>query len=669
MWSKQKSQNRAASAVAAASVDFSQLGAPRIANWLARRVGLPVASACALSLLVAGMAVAQIVPDGGTKTTVTTLRGGQSNVLIAPATVDGISRNTYTEFSVVPAGVNLDNRSFAARTILNEVTSSRISNLNGPIEVLGARAHVIIANPNGIRVDGATFTNTGGVALSTGKASLVTRQIASSLSQQNIVLHTGSGPIDVTGAGLSGAMTSLQLIADRIRVDGPIENSSANVRADLRLLAGGSQVEYDSTIMPGSELEEWGRVVAVPGRATGNAIEITARGSLKANTVRVQATNKGAGVSHAGQGLASLGDFSIDASGKVSISGSIKASRHINVRAGSIEAYSRADAPQSTVQAVNGALILLASAGDISNTGVLMSGKSRRTQQGVLYPGLDSKSQGGVTLKAAGDIRLLTESADQLAIVFAADDDLVATAGGDIINNTGRLLSNATTRLSAAGDLVNAIDVVAGETPIGEWTHAVTEGKRLWYTLWQSRGRTETITVDYGDPRVTGQQAYIVGGNVVINAGGAVVNHGGSINANGNDTLTGTLSIDAATILSDGVTVGGLYFTKSCGLTCVVNGGSDISIVGGGINAASWIKLAASKSIGATGQLTAFGDLTLTAPEVALQGIRIAEVYASARSLQLLAGVICLDRLFRSRRCADCAGWFHNNNGVQAGHR
>ena len=54
-----------------------------------------------------------------------------------------------------------------------------------------------------------------------------------------------------------------------------------------------------------------------------------------------------------------------------------------------------------------------------------MSGATSKMQDGTLYPGLDPKSQGGVTLDAAGNVELLTENADQLAVVFSSSDDLV----------------------------------------------------------------------------------------------------------------------------------------------------------------------------------------------------------------------------------------------------
>lgn len=567
--------------------------------------------AASLSLLLCGVALpafAQVVPDGGSNTTTSIdATSGATNVQIAPVgnPTSAISHNTYTEFSVNSLGVNLDNRTVNARTILNEVTSSRISNLNGPLDVLGARAHVIVANPNGISVDGASFRNTGGVVLSTGKASVVSRQITSGSFQDNVVLKTEGGTIDIGAGGLSGAMSTLHLLAGRIRVDGPVENSSPQLRSSIELTAGGSSVEYDSAIVPNSDLENWGRMTDEGSNDNSVAIEITSRGTLKANTVRIRATNNGAGVSHAGNGLAAFGDFVIDASGKVTTSGSIEAKDNVHINAGSIEARSMAGQPQSKIEAINGALTLLARTGDITNTGVLMSGSSR--------DGANADSKGAATLKAAGDIALLTENADQLAIVFGAKDDLDVRADGSIINNTGRLLSNNKTIIEAGGDILNIADVLNGE---GVWHYQKDNGKRLWYTLWQSRETTETISLDYGQQRVPGQQAYIIGDSVAMQAGGNVVNRGSSINAN-----TGSVLIDGTSILNEGGLSGSLQFVKRCRLTCIGYGSSTTIVSGGAINANGNIELRASSSIlNRYGQIVSYGSINASASSVALEG-------------------------------------------------
>ncbi|MDO5897881.1 filamentous hemagglutinin N-terminal domain-containing protein [Agrobacterium sp. Azo12] len=570
-------------------------------------------SVMVITLAVPSVALAQAIIDGGTATTITTNPGGHQTVSIAQPNSSGVSLNTYTQFSVGAAGLDLDNRTAVATTIVNEVTSSRISELNGRLEVLGARAHVIIANPNGISVDGGSFENVGGVVLATGRSSIVSHQIAPGTISQNVVLDTAEGRIDVSGLGLSGAMTTLQLYAGSIRIDGPVTNNSENSRSDIRLVAGSSRVEFDSRVLPSSDVENWGTRHAVTTTPDASvAVEITQRGSLKANTVRIETTAQGAGVSHAGNTYASLGDFSLDSSGRISVTGSVKAFRNATVTGSEIEVRSNPGQTQTKLEAVNGALTLLASTGDIVNTGALLSGSQRAAT--------NTASKGGVTLQAAGSVRLLTESAEQLAIVFSSQDDLDVQAGGNIENNTGRLLSNAKTSLVAGGAIENTVDVLPGSDGIREWT-STTQGKRLWYTLWQKRETVLKKEIDYGRERLVGQQAYIVGSNVHLVAGADLINRG-VINAN-----DGGVEIAADRVTIETLKTGSLDYTRVCRLTCTAFGTSAIGTTGGQINATKDVSVVAATSIMNQGQIVGYGDIHLSAPKVSIEGVRTATVF------------------------------------------
>ena len=112
---------------------------------------------------------------------------GVDLVQIAEVNSNGVSRNLYSDFNIKSTGLILNNATKytktelggyidrnmflagkGARVILNEVTSSNASTLNGYLEVAGNKASVVIANVNGISVNGLGFINTDNVVLSTG---------------------------------------------------------------------------------------------------------------------------------------------------------------------------------------------------------------------------------------------------------------------------------------------------------------------------------------------------------------------------------------------------------------------------------------------------------------------------------------------------------------------
>ena len=109
-------------------------------------------------------------------------------VNIAAPSAGGVSRNDYERFNVPEKGAVLNNSYTLSKTelagfvqgnanmaggpakiILNQVTSGHPTTMNGFLEVAGTKADVVIANPNGITVNGGGFINTGRAILTTGK--------------------------------------------------------------------------------------------------------------------------------------------------------------------------------------------------------------------------------------------------------------------------------------------------------------------------------------------------------------------------------------------------------------------------------------------------------------------------------------------------------------------
>lgn len=537
----------------------------------------------------------QVVPAGTTSTTASVRANGGIDVGIAAPNASGISLNQYRSFSVPTAGVAFQNFGVNASTIVNQVTSANRSVISGPVSVTGPSAHVVLVNPNGITVDGGSFVNTGGVALSTGAL----RFDPSSSGGVDTVVTSGSGDLFVTGAGLSGPMSTLQLVAGRIKVDGPIVNTNASSSAAIDLVAGTQEVRLKSDVVPGTSLSSWAARTDLGGSSGDILIDVTPRGSLSAGRVHLSVGAQGAGVSFAGAGKASIGEFTIDARGKVVVSGGqIQAEKAVDVRAPAI-AVLNDGGTVAKVASLSGGVTLLAGAGNIDVTGQIT---------GVTRTAGNADSKGGVTLSASGDISLLTENATNLAIVFSSTDDLSVTAGGNVTNDTGRLLSNARTFVTAGATFANTIEVVGAVDGGGPAT-SVTRGHALWWWPWVRKRTTET-NWNAGALRVPGQLAYVVGSSVFISAGDVV--NSGEI-----DATSGALEISAGSLLNRGSAFGSAWYRQICDYGCRSSGNSTIAVVGGGINSAGSMRIDATNSIfNDGGQITSWGNLALTSPSI-----------------------------------------------------
>ncbi|WP_230598502.1 filamentous hemagglutinin N-terminal domain-containing protein, partial [Xanthomonas albilineans] len=133
----------------------------------------------------AGRIVGDPTAPGAQRPTVLNAANGVPLVNITTPSAAGVSRNNYSQFDVGGQGAILNNSpvqsqtqlggwvqgnpwlSTGAKVILNEVNGP-VSHLGGYVEVAGARAEVVIANPAGIQVDGGGFLNASRVTLTTG---------------------------------------------------------------------------------------------------------------------------------------------------------------------------------------------------------------------------------------------------------------------------------------------------------------------------------------------------------------------------------------------------------------------------------------------------------------------------------------------------------------------
>ncbi|KWN63664.1 filamentous hemagglutinin [Burkholderia ubonensis] len=593
---------------------------------------------------------AGIVPDGGTATSVSLAPDGRQLVNLAPA-VAGVSSNTYSSFNVTAAGATLNNTGINARTIVNQVTSTNPSLIQGQIDVAGPRANVVLANPNGITVNGGSFVNTGHVALSTGNVSFNDVQIAPGVIQRNVVLDTATGTIVVGPGGLASALIGLDLIAKTIRIDGPVNNTFTSPTAGVRLLAGRSRVMLDTGLSPTDDKHEWLTRSATmnPDTASSYAIDITAAGSLTSGRVQLIVTDRGPGVRSAGPLNASLGDFLLTSNGNVELSNTkIDVAQDFSMTAqGGIaltDTQVKVNAGKANL-ATDGALtfagssllasgsVKLSGAGIALNPDAAMAGSTVASSQsgvvlkstadivnvGSLVQGqaaidADADSAGAVTLNAAG--RILNQSLPQsrLGILFGVQGDVSLTAGGDVVNRNARILSNRNVSVVASGDLNNIVDHDSGVQNGAVVGFSERGGRFLIF-----RHRSDGFTVDYGSLADASKLAYITAdaGNVTVRAAN-VTNIGGSILSNG-----GAIDIAARdNLLTQAVFTGQASFRRSCFVFCSSSASSNVQAFGGVIEANTDITLKAGKQITNTGgTVLALGNLTLDAPKTLAQGV------------------------------------------------
>ena len=235
----------------------------------------------------------------------------------------GLSHNQYDSFSINNNGLILNNANRpvstelagyimgnpnlvgpTAKTILNEVTGTNSTAMNGALEVAGNKAHVIIANPNGISINNGTFINTNAATLTTGKPIIDNGNISAYKINQ--------GTIQIDSQGLNTSKTArTDILAEAVKVNGELWAKN------LQMVSGQNTVNVNSD----------GKVINVIKNNDSNKIglDVAKIGGMYANSIYLVGTNDGLGVNN--KGIVSASDtLSLDANGRVQNTGTITSS-------------------------------------------------------------------------------------------------------------------------------------------------------------------------------------------------------------------------------------------------------------------------------------------------------------------------------------------------------
>ena len=215
-----------------------------------------------MSLLLAGVffvdtaifAEAPILPDrrapGNRQPLVQETENGIPLVNMAAPSAGGVSRNDYDRFNVPEKGAILNNSYTLSKTelagyvqgnanmaqgpakiIVNQVTSGNPTTMNGFLEVAGNKADVIIANPNGITVNGGGFINTARAILTTGKPEYDNKERLKDFRIDN------DATILITGNGLNGKKAdTLELYTRAAEIEAAIFGNTVHVTTGANVI-------------------------------------------------------------------------------------------------------------------------------------------------------------------------------------------------------------------------------------------------------------------------------------------------------------------------------------------------------------------------------------------------------------------------------------------------
>ncbi|MBL4799486.1 MAG: filamentous hemagglutinin N-terminal domain-containing protein [Oleispira sp.] len=574
-------------------------------------------------MLAFSQVYADIIIDGSTNTSVSIDSAGREVINIAPANSSRISHNRYTQFDVGAQGVLINNRLSAARTIINEVTGTKISQINGDIRIQGTRAHLIIANPNGININGTTFYNTGAVGLTTGSIDYITRPTSLGGTQDHPVITTSKGTITVGEGGIAGVMNRLDLISKNIAVRGLINNEHESPFSSVHLLAGESTTEFNPNLSIADPGGQWYETEATANASNENlSVDITRPASILASSVQIVVTDKGAGVRLLGSAIASQNNFIITADGHIQIEGEVIAAGNIVLNSATAEVKTTSD-KQAKIESQNAALTVNTE-GSFSNLGGLLSGAAIDESNAQSMAGITLNIGSIFTQSTIGDIE------SQRGILFSLTD---IDINADIVNNyAGRMLSNTGMTLNAR-EFNNTV-IVDDFEGRGKETKSESSGRRLWYMGFLTRARVYKTELNYGEP-ISGRFS-----SELIATTGDITITVDKLNSIGSEITIndGNLIIDADTIYHEAALSGYASLTMTCELGgCDRDGHSSINLIGGKWQASGDIKLTASTSIeNVGGTFLAINDLVLTSPLIRASSVATVDVLTRNQGLRSL---------------------------------
>jgi adhesin HecA-like repeat protein len=230
---------------------------------------------------------------------------GIPQVDITTPTSSGTSQNRFTDYNVGQEGVVINNsmtggvsqiggkiapnfnlKGRNASTVIIDVNGGDASKLNGPTEMFGGPAALILSNPYGVSCNGCGFINTPKVEINTKNS--------------------------------DGTITGGKITIEE-RTDKKENQSGLDASQVDELKLNGGKVDINDSVVVKGKLD-----IESNGSATSQgeyAIDAKAVGAMQAGQIKIMATGNGVGVKLDGDMVAFDGDLNISSKGDIKIKG------------------------------------------------------------------------------------------------------------------------------------------------------------------------------------------------------------------------------------------------------------------------------------------------------------------------------------------------------------
>ena len=273
-----------------------------------------------------------IIADPGASNRPDILKAPNETLIINITNPDskGVSINEYSRFNTPTTGTILNNSNKnidtkiagqidanyrlnkEASLIINKVNSAEKSSLKGNLEVAGSRADVVIANPNGISVDGLNMINSRSLTLTTGNIN--------KLSPKEIELISNNS-IDIVGDGLNDKSSDYtNVISNAINLNSNIHANELNIIGEKAVGSSSGKLYND---------------VKAKNQENSFSLDSSALGGMYANKIKLVGTSNGVGVNNNGLVIAN-NNIEISLDGDIVNTGAIASNKEAKIEAKTI---------------------------------------------------------------------------------------------------------------------------------------------------------------------------------------------------------------------------------------------------------------------------------------------------------------------------------------------